>query len=242
MSKWHKHNHRYIVSKSYFRGIFIFSKNILVQKFCFFNRTENKYKVTYCLTFSKRGWLRFFHSSTVRLPYRLWGLAHQKSVCASRTIMLSWNQATGSFSSAIRKLIPACQRPKSPTVSWRASDVDPRYTIVLWPVADKRKDRNFLMLGFTHSLWCNEKFLSSNAVMHNITTNVLCAFRVVTNIEVIFRRFESWVIQFTVFLNFRGKNLNGTLRRQTQLPGPYLYVYNGFFDSFKKSEACNSFK
>ena len=113
-------------------------------------RCNNENKVTYCLTFSMRGWLRFFHSSTVRLPYRLWGLAHQKSVCASRIIMLSWNQATGSFSSAIMKLIPACQRPKSPTASWRASDVDPRYTIVLWPVAGKRKDRNFLMRSFTH--------------------------------------------------------------------------------------------
>ena len=175
LSKWHKHNLRNIVSKSSFRGLFIFSKNILVQKFCFFNRTENKYKVTYCLTFSMRGWLRFFHSSTVRLSYK-WGLAHQKSVCASRTIMLSWNQATGSFSSAIRKLMPACQRPKSPTASWRASDVDPRCTIVLWPVADKRKDRNVLMWGFSHSLWCSEKFHSSNAVMHNIMTNVWWAF------------------------------------------------------------------
>ena len=242
MSKWQTQSQTHRKQILFSRNIYFFEKYSR-EKYCFFNITENKYKVTYCLTFSTRGWLRFFHSSTVRLLYRLWGLAHQKSVCASRTIMLSWNQATGSFSSAIRKLMPACQRPKSPTASWRASDVDPRYTIVLWPVAGKRKDRNFLMWGFTH--------IHSGATRSSIALMQSCIilwlrfctrFRDVTNIEVIFPRFESWIIQLTVLLNFLRKDLSGTLRKQTQLTVSYLHVNNYVFDSFKKSEACNSFK
>jgi len=78
--------------------------------------------------------------------------------------------------------------------------------------------------------------------MYNIMTNVCALFRVVTNMEVIFLTFESWIIHLTVVLNFLKKDLSETLRKQTQLTRSYLHAYNCFFDSSKKSEACNSLK
>ena len=49
--------------------------------------------------------------------------------------------------------------------------------------------------------------------MHNIMTNVCALFRVVTNIEVILPRLESWIIHLTVVLKFLRKDLSGTLRK-----------------------------